>query len=49
MVNPFDRTFFKFFFGFITILLVSFCVLYFANHTSETTQIDSESLTATHK
>jgi hypothetical protein len=49
MVNPFDRTFFKFFFGFVTILLLSFCVLYFANQSSEMTAVDSQSLTATHK
>jgi hypothetical protein len=49
MVNPFDRTFFKFFFGFITILLLSFCVLYFANKSSETTAVDSQSLTAGQK
>jgi hypothetical protein len=29
MVNPFDRNFFKFISGFITILAVSFAVLYF--------------------
>lgn len=29
MVNPFDRSFFKFFAGFVLILLASFAVLYF--------------------
>jgi hypothetical protein len=28
MVNPFDRNFFKFFIGFVIILLMSFAVLY---------------------
>jgi len=28
MVNPFDRNFFKFFFGFTFLLLVSFTVIY---------------------
>jgi hypothetical protein len=31
MVNPFDRTFFKFLFGFLAILVFSFAVLYFAD------------------
>lgn len=30
MTNPFDRTFFKFFFGFVAILAVSFAVFYLA-------------------
>ena len=29
MVNPFDRSFFKFFIGFVIILAASFAVLYF--------------------
>jgi len=29
MVNPFDRNFFKFFIGFIFVLLTSFTILYF--------------------
>ncbi|MEA2715426.1 MAG: hypothetical protein QOG91_454 [Candidatus Parcubacteria bacterium] len=29
MVNPFDRSFFKFFVGFICILSVSFAIIYF--------------------
>ncbi|MDR3558513.1 MAG: hypothetical protein P4L61_03205 [Candidatus Pacebacteria bacterium] len=49
MVNPFDRTFFKFFFGFLTILLLSFCVLFFANRSNDATDIDTRSLTATQK
>ena len=49
MVNPFDRTFFKFFLGFITILLLSFCVLFFANQSTETDNVNSQSLTATQK
>lgn len=28
MVNPFDRNFFKFFFGFVLILIASFTILY---------------------
>jgi hypothetical protein len=28
MVNPFDRNFFKFFIGFICILVLSFAILY---------------------
>ncbi len=29
MVNPFDQNFFKFLFGFLAILAVSFAMLYF--------------------
>lgn len=32
MINPFDRSFFKFFLGFIVIILASLAVLYFAGH-----------------
>lgn len=28
MVNPFDRSFFRFFFGFVIILALSFIILY---------------------
>ncbi|MFA6404953.1 MAG: hypothetical protein WCW03_03075 [Candidatus Paceibacterota bacterium] len=34
MVNPFDRNFFKFFFGFLFILIVSFTILYFVGRYS---------------
>jgi hypothetical protein len=40
MVNPFDRTFFRFLFGFAFILLVSFAILYFVGHYS--TAVDHE-------
>jgi hypothetical protein len=31
MVNPFDRTFFKFIIGFALMLVASFSILYFVN------------------
>ena len=34
MVNPFDRTFFRFAFGFTLILGISFAVLFFVNRYS---------------
>ena len=49
MVNPFDRTFFKFLFGFIIILALSFCVLFFANQSAGSTAVDTDSLTVTQK
>ena len=49
MVNPFDRTFFKFLFGFLIILGLSFCVLFFANQSAGSTAVDTSALTATQK
>ncbi|MDE2188214.1 MAG: hypothetical protein KGJ35_00590 [Patescibacteria group bacterium] len=49
MVNPFDKTFFKFLFGFILILAVSFTILYFVNTASETVSPTPETLTAGQK
>ena len=40
MVNPFDRSFFKFFVGFVCILALSFLVLYFVGQWG--TQLDSQ-------
>jgi len=35
MVNPFDRNFFKFLFGFLIILAASFSVIYFVGQYAE--------------
>ena len=44
MVNPFDRTFFKFLIGFTLILGASFAILYFVGHYSKA--IDSAAAAA---
>jgi len=41
MINPFDRTFFSFFFGFACILLASFVVLYFVGRYNVSTEAET--------
>ena len=44
MINPFDRTFFRFMFGFVFILSLSFAVLYFVGKYSS--DLEERQLTA---
>ena len=45
MINPFDRDFFKFLMGFLTILCISFAIFFFVNKYSSTINVQEKAET----
>lgn len=47
MINPFDKTFFKFLLGFILILLFSFSIFFFTGQNADNSDIQAKPIEKT--